>query len=104
MSAPSAVNSVAPKASARADRPSRLGLTAFAVGSLQVLLVAWGMSRGYFYGDDFFFTALANESAMDRSWFLQSATSHFTPGGLAVFGLMGKVWPLQYGPTVVFFV
>ena len=75
---------------------------AAAVLALSLVLRGWVASGGFFYLDDFVFTArAATHDAVDPSYLLEPYNSHLMPGAYLWVWVLTRLLPLNYGAVVV---
>lgn len=80
------------------------GVAIAAAGLLvaQTAIRAWLGYRGYFFLDDFAFTARAGRYSLTdvHDYLMQSYNGHLMPGAFAQVWILTKLWPLSFAPVM----
>ncbi|SES39865.1 hypothetical protein SAMN05216199_3317 [Pedococcus cremeus] len=91
-----------PRTSAVVADSRALGISAATVLAIGLLLRGWVGWRGFFYLDDFVFTArAATHSVFDAHYLLEPYNSHFMPGSYVWVWVLTRLLPFNYGAVVV---
>jgi hypothetical protein len=76
----------------------RAAWTLVAVG---VLLRAWVVLGGYFYGDDFIFQARAWRLPLTPEYLVAGHDGHVMPSAFALQWFVTRTWPMNYAPLAL---
>lgn len=87
--------------SAKVHLPGCVAIVAIALEVVALGLRGWVGGRGYFYLDDFVFTArAADHAAFDPKYLLEPYNNHLMPGSYLWVWLLTRVFPFGFWPVV----